>query len=116
MKSTGLLKDLKKGNSNSDVRQKGRSGQTLSIRSHGGGGKERERKKLPGKQVINMINTSVYHVAKFTLTISSLYLTSLNKTIFNSYAVKKTGNPTAENYSIWISASTVRDGAGSTFL
>lgn len=93
MKKTGLLKDLKKGNSDPDVRQKGRSGQMLSIRSHGGGGKERERKNLPGKQVLNVINTSVYYITKFTLTISSLYLTSLNKTIFNSHAVKNWGKP-----------------------
>lgn len=58
MKKTGLLKDIKKGNSNPGVRQKGRSGPMLSIKSLGRGcGKEREREKRPGKQVINTINT-----------------------------------------------------------
>lgn len=55
MEKIGLLEDIIIGNSNPDVRQR-RWGQTLHVRSHGGGGKERERGIPPGK-VIKMINT-----------------------------------------------------------
>ena len=52
-----VLEGIIKGNSNPDVRPRGRSGQRLSTKSHGGNGQEGERGELQAKQAIKMINT-----------------------------------------------------------
>ena len=76
VEKTELLEDIIKGNSNPDVRQRGRSGQRLSTKFHGGGEQVRVGRKGRGESCrqnkLLRRKTLKCVVTKSTLTISSL--------------------------------------------